>query len=102
MIDKKGIEMERFWNKVEKTDNCWNWQGGKDRDGYGHIRVEGKLWQAHRYSTLLDGRDPAGKVVMHQCDNPSCVNPIHLLLGTQADNVYDMVAKRRHRHKRVA
>jgi hypothetical protein len=102
MIDKKGIEMERFWNKVEKTDDCWNWQGGKDRDGYGHIRVEGKLWQAHRYSTLLDGRDPIGKVVMHRCDNPSCVNPNHLSLGTQADNVYDMVAKRRHKHKRAA
>lgn len=93
--------MERFWNKVNKTENCWEWQGGKDRDGYGHIRVEGKLWQAHRFSTLLDGRDPAGKVVMHQCDNPSCVNPKHLKLGTQADNVYDMVAKKRHKHKAI-
>lgn len=88
--------MERFWNKVEKTNTCWNWQGGKDRDGYGHIRVEGKLWQTHRFSSLLDDKDPAGYVVLHSCDNPSCVNPQHLKLGTQADNVKDMIIKGRY------
>jgi len=88
--------MNRYWNKVNKTNTCWEWHGGKDHDGYGRFKVEGKLWQAHRYSIVLDGRDPIGKVVMHTCDNPSCVNPAHLQLGTQADNVKDMIAKGRY------
>ena len=88
--------MKTFWDKVNKTISCWEWQGGKDRDGYGHIRIEGKLWQAHRFSSLLDGKDPKGYVVMHTCDNPGCVNPAHLSLGTQKDNIKDMIQKGRY------
>jgi hypothetical protein len=88
--------MDKFWNKVNKTDSCWEWQGSKDRDGYGRYKSNGKLWQAHRYSVLLDGKDPKGMVVMHSCDNPSCVRPDHLQLGTQADNIKDMIAKGRY------
>jgi hypothetical protein len=88
--------MKRFWDKVNKTDDCWIWTGSIDRCGYGHIRVEDKIWQAHRYSLVLHGRDPAGYVAMHSCDNPACVNPDHLSLGTQADNMRDMHNKGRY------
>ena len=88
--------MNRYWNKVNKTNTCWEWQGSKDRDGYGRFKADGKLWQAHRYSVVLDGKDPKGLTVMHTCDNPGCVNPAHLQLGSQADNIKDMISKGRY------
>jgi hypothetical protein len=85
-----------FWNQVDKTDTCWNWTGAKNIDGYGCFAMN-KLWMhTHRWSVKFDGRDPADKVVMHLCDNPACVNPDHLTLGTQADNVKDMHNKGRY------
>lgn len=93
---------ERFWKRVEKTDGCWLWTGSKagGRDGrYGTIRETGpsrKSAYTHRYSyELHHGPIPDGHVVMHTCDVPACVNPDHLLLGTQGDNVKDMDAKGR-------
>lgn len=91
-----------FWNKVNKetSTDCWEWTGSKCRDGYGLFKMNKQnVFLAHRWSVIFSGRDPAGKVVLHNCDNPACVNPDHLELGSQRDNVYDMHAKGRYRHK---
>jgi len=90
----------RFWEKVDKSGDCWIWLGAKTPLGYGRFNWTGrrpvKVEFAHRASWMLSGNaDPAGLVLMHLCDNPSCVNPSHLRLGTKADNSRDMVAKGR-------
>jgi hypothetical protein len=87
--------MERFWNKVNKTDGCWEWTASLNQRGYGQFKFEGKMVKAHRYSITLDGRDPTGKLVCHHCDNPKCVRPDHLFVGTDKDNMVDMVKKGR-------
>ena len=90
---------ERFWRRVEKTKTCWLWVGGKSSNGYGLIQMGGKGSKhvpTHRYSYLLHkGEIPHGMVVMHSCDVRSCVNPDHLSVGTQKDNVADMDRKGR-------
>ena len=91
----------RFWNKVDKSageGSCWNWIAYKKRDGYGWFGVHRKeLILAHRYSWVLShGAIPAGMNVLHKCDNPACVNPNHLWLGTLADNNKDMCRKGRY------
>jgi hypothetical protein len=91
---------ERFWAKVDRRgpDDCWEWTGTKTRKGYGQIRVAGHNMQAHRVSYELNvGPITAGLFACHRCDNPPCVNPGHLFLGTAADNSSDMVARGRTR-----
>lgn len=93
---------QRFWKKVEKTDSCWLWTGGSDCNGYGRMGVgrsdEGTIL-AHRFSYELHRGPIAGNLfVCHRCDNPQCVNPNHLFLGTALDNVQDMIAKSRNAH----
>jgi hypothetical protein len=90
---------KRFWGKVKKgsADDCWEWTGAKKRTGYGSFWVSSKKWmQAHKFSYILSGRTiKNGDFVMHTCDNPSCVNPFHLISGSPADNARDMVKKGR-------
>ena len=90
---------ERFLRYVEKTANCWLWIGSKSH-GYGWMRYKNikPRPKAHRISyELYNGKIPKGISVLHKCDNCSCVNPKHLFLGTQKDNIKDMVKKKRHR-----
>lgn len=87
--------LDRFWAKVEKSNGCWKWTGMRAH-GYGYLWREGKMVRAHRLSYELFVGDPGDRVVMHRCDNPGCVNPDHLTLGTVADNNADMRAKQRH------
>jgi hypothetical protein len=87
---------DRFWEKVEKTDTCWNWTAYK-QNGYGYFRVNNKIITAHRFSfQLKHNRLIKDKLcILHSCDNPKCVNPDHLSEGTQLDNINDMCNKER-------
>lgn len=90
---------QRFWAKVQKTNSCWLWIGGCKRTGYGRIVKKGKKPKidAHRASWILhNGPIPEGVYVLHDCpngDNPACVNPDHLWLGTHEQNMHDKVSK---------
>ena len=92
--------MVRFWARVNKTSNieeCWEWTGVKNSNGYGKISINNVYVKAHRLSWELYHKKeiPANLLVCHSCDNPSCVNPHHLWLGTQKDNMQDAIKKGR-------
>lgn len=82
-------KIDLFWSKVERTEDCWNWQGYiNQRWGYGYVRINSKLWRVHRLSfTLLKGGIPSGKHLDHLCRNRICVNPDHLEPVTNKENV---------------
>lgn len=87
----------RFWSQVRKTETCWLWTGAKiGPSTYGHMRVDGRWKSTHRVSwELHHGPIPKGLCVCHTCDVPACVRPAHLFLGTNRDNMIDMVKKGR-------
>lgn len=95
---------DRFIEKVNKTEGCWEWTAATYRGGYGHFRAftdgKWKMTKAHRYSySHFKGEIPKGMLVCHTCDNPKCVNPEHLFLGSHKDNMTDMHNKDRRRRK---
>lgn len=94
----------RFWRKVEKLgpDECWNWKSTRSHYGHGQFSIHYKKFVSSRISFFIaNGEFPNRLFVCHRCDNPSCVNPAHLFLGTQKDNIQDMMAKGRGPAKRV-
>lgn len=85
---------QRFWSTIKKNDKCWEWQGRRDRRNYGTLRVSNKQMLAHRVSWQLNvGRIPTRKLVCHSCDNPPCVRPSHLWIGTNKQNMDDAKSK---------
>lgn len=85
-----------FMNKIEVVDGCWVWHNYRQADGYGVIHYGRKSWLAHRLMwTLENGEIPDGMEICHHCDNPPCVNPMHLFIGTHGDNVRDSFSKGR-------
>jgi hypothetical protein len=94
---------EWFWDKVHKTNSCWYWEGCKNPKGYGLLGPTRPERRAHRFSWMIHNSViPNGLQVCHTCDNPSCVNPEHLFLGTNYLNHLDKVNKKRHRHLSVS
>ncbi len=92
--------IRNFWKKVRKMDTCWLWTASRTHNGggYGQFKWEQRSVDAHRVSWIIaHGPIPAGINVLHSCDNPICVRPEHLFLGTDQDNVDDMLAKGRGR-----
>lgn len=91
--------IEKIWSlvRIGSPDECWPWLGGFWWNGYARIRWKGKGRRAHVVIwSEENGRDPLpGMLIRHSCDNPPCCNPAHLLEGTQADNMADMVARGR-------
>lgn len=94
---KPRAEAERFWEKVRRGPGCWLWDAGRNADGYGTFMLRSQRHiLAHRMAwRLTRGPIPRGKRVLHECDNPPCVRPAHLKLGTMKDNTADMMARGR-------
>lgn len=90
--------IERFWSHVRRArGGCWIWAGPTTRQGYGFISWNGRTTLAHRLAyEEQHGPIPKGMSCCHTCDHPRCCNPAHIFLGSQRDNVADMVAKGRH------
>lgn len=92
-------QLERFWSYVDRSDDvdrCWIWRGNVGSSGYGRFGINCGRYLAHRVSYMIfNGHFPDEMFICHTCDNPLCVNPSHLFLGTNQDNIADMVRKGR-------
>jgi HNH endonuclease len=104
---RKLTNAERLDRYVITASGCWEWKGARNSFGYGTVGIRDRIlglhqsWLAHRlsYATFI-GAIPPGLNVLHRCDNPPCINPLHLFLGTDADNHADMIRKGRQRNVR--
>ena len=100
MAPPKRPIKDRFWEKVELTPSCWIWTGGKSAKGYGVLWVDNTFKRSPRVSwELAVGAIPTGVLVLHRCDNPPCVRPDHLYLGTAKDNAWDRERRGRSRRR---
>lgn len=95
---------DAFWAHCQKRSDsdCWEWNGARSKGGYGNLGFRGATYAAHRVAYEIHfGSIPDGLCVLHRCDNRCCANPYHLFLGTQQDNVDDMMAKGRRQPARL-
>lgn len=96
MIQLTDKDIARFWSHVDKSGNCWTWTGARNHDGYGRFQLHGNIYNASRVSwVIVHGAIPPRYCICHTCDNPPCIRPDHLFLGTRSDNGRDMVSKGR-------
>ena len=96
---KTKSSLNRLLEKIVKTESCWVWTGSKNRQGYGTFWHDNRIWLAHRaaYEIVKNEKIPEGRLCLHSCDNPACINPDHLRLGNQRENVQQTIERGRAR-----
>lgn len=101
MTATENTTLDRFWSKVQRGDGCWLWTSSLNQRGYGTFFPNGRSHKAHRLAwEFSNGPVANGLLVCHHCDNPRCVRPDHLFVGSHLENVQDMVRKNRHAGQR--